>query len=285
MTDEIVKVEFAPQFQPAEITADFDSMKAELAKLLEPYQGMTDEALMKMDTREVKSCRADVNRIIKSVEDGRKAIKRAYNEPLAAFEEQVKELLLPAHEAADMLGGVVNRKEMHEQKLRLEGLKNTYLDAAGVLVDVVPFERLLELNPHWKNKGRGAAKHAEELVEIHIKLNKDWKRLQSLEESMPFYQEAEAEFFRTLDIGAAIDFDKKRQEEQAKIDALKADVEEIKEYQQQVVEKPAETAPYEEQEDEVMEFVFTVFCTTKERDEIIAYLKSKGIQGKAGKVA
>lgn len=279
MTDEIVKVEFAT-YQPAEITADFDAMKAELDKLLEPYHGMTDEALMRLSTKEVKSCRTDVNRIITNVEDGRKAIKRAYNEPLAQFEAKVKELLEPARDAADQLKAIVDKKEEQEKALRLEGLENTYLDAAPALADVVPFERLLAEKPEWTNKSYGAAKAAEEIIERTVKLAKDWEALKKMEGAMPFYQEAEAEFFRTLDLGKAVEYDNARQQEQAKIDAMKVEVEEYRETSKSIEEtqEGVETG-------ELFEFVFTVQCTRVQADEIISFLKSKGIQGRAGKVA
>lgn len=261
----IVKAGVA-SYRPAEITADFGAMRERLAELMAPYEGMTEEALMALDTKEVKACRADVNRIIKDVEDGRKAVKRAYNEPLKAFEAQVAELLAPAHEAADMLASVVNSKETKERELRLEGLRNTYQDCAPALAEVVPFERILEENTAWANKSYGAAKAADEIIERTAKLAKDWATLQAMQNGIAQYEVVEREFFRTLDISASIDAGKRAEEEQARIDALKAEREEIAEYQQG--------------EQELERFTFTVECTRAQRDRIIGYLKGQGIHGK-----
>ena len=91
MTQEIERAGFSPAFTPAVIECDFDGMRARLAEMIEPYSGLDERALATLDVKEAKRCRADLNRIIKSVEDGRKAVKRAYNDPLKAFEEEVRQ--------------------------------------------------------------------------------------------------------------------------------------------------------------------------------------------------
>lgn len=270
-------------YTPATITADFDGMREKLDGLLEPYRGVTDEALMKMSAKEVKACRADVNAIINNVEDARKAIKRAYNEPLAEFEAKVKELLEPARAAADQLKGVIDRKGAQERELRLEGLRNTYIDCAPALAEVVPFERILAEKPEWANKSYGAAKAAEEIIERTVKLAKDWASLQVMENSMAFYKEAEVVFFDTLDIGKAIDHNAQLEQRRAEIDAMREEVEGYREEQAAAVEPEPEPAAIET--GELFEFSFTVECTKEQRDQIIAFLRSIGVHGKAGKAA
>jgi hypothetical protein len=58
----------------------------------------------------------------------------------------------------------------------------------------------------------------EEEEAIIAQTMKDWDALKQQRESMAFYAEAEAEYFRTLDLGRALRLNSEREEEQARID-------------------------------------------------------------------
>ena len=283
---------FSPIVTAPQIGANFEQMKRVLDDALADYRGLDDEALARMDPKEIAACHKHVNAYITNFEDARKRVRAEYMRPYDEFKAKCDELLAEAREAKEKLAAAKKRNQEIRRELLVEGLRNTYLDAAGALAEVVPFERLLGMHPEWPNLDGKAGKHAEELVDALVGLNKDWKRLQGLEPSMPFYQEAEAEFFRTLDIGAALDLDKRRQEEQARIDAMKAEVEAYREEREAAARPEPEAEPPQEEETqpeqgrgvpEILEFVFTVQCTYAQRDEIVAFLKSIGVTGRAGK--
>ena len=186
---EIERAGFSPAFTPAVIECDFDGMRARLAEMIEPYSGLDERALATLDVKEAKRCRADLNRIIKSVEDGRKAVKRAYNDPLKAFEEEVREVLAPAIEARDAIDAHVKGIEDAERAKLREGLANSYYDYAPALVEAVPFERIVE--PQWLNKSFGAVKACEAMYAKVDAIAGDWDALKKLD--LPCYAEAERE--------------------------------------------------------------------------------------------
>lgn len=72
------------------IDDNFDSLKIEIGKQMMKYQGLvfTDENI-----KEAKTTKAELNKMITTLEDNRKAIKRKWNDPYNAFETKVKELL------------------------------------------------------------------------------------------------------------------------------------------------------------------------------------------------
>ncbi len=269
---------FIKSVKPAEITADFAAMKDKLDELLEPYQDMDDAALAKMHEKDVKACRADVNHIIKSVEDGRKAIKKTYNAPLKEFEDKVKELLAPAREASEQLNAVATEIEDNRKELKRQGLENSYNDYAPFLVPVVPFNRLLEAQ--WLNKSYSGKKACEELYAKVDKIADDWEQLKRNKEKMPFYQEAEAEFFRTLDASAALKLEADREAEQARIDELHAQVDAPHEEPQVEQEEPQQDipcAPYTPPEH--TDYVICVSLNADQKKQLIAFFKSCGIHG------
>ena len=221
MTDAIAK--FSPVYEPAVITADFEAMEAARDELIKPFLNMDEEMLAKMPLADVKRSRANLRAIIKDVEDARKRVKREYSAPLDAFEARVKDLLAPAREADERMKAAVDSKEAALRDERYRRLSERYEEFAPALVPVVPVDRLIE--DRWLTKtGFGEGMQAlEEKVE---QISSDWEALKAQEATLPFFNEAEAELFRTLDLGAALRLSQSRAEEQARIDALKADVEE-----------------------------------------------------------
>lgn len=222
-----------PVYVPAVIDAKaYLAAKGDYVEhMMEPYADMDEAALEAMDLSEMKTCRADLNRIIKEVEDERKAIKKMYNEPLKAFEAKVAEMLEPVRKSEELLAGGIKAIEASRKELRRQSLEGEYEIFAPALVPVVPFDRILAINPKWLNASYNGVKATEEMEDAVAKIARDWDALKKQAHTLPFYQEAEAAFFRTLDLGAALDVSRSRAEEQARIDALKAEVDGDVEYE------------------------------------------------------
>ena len=85
---------------------------------------------------------------------------------------------------------------------------------------VVPYERLHE--DQWLNKTFGEIK-AQQALEAKVSdVARDWETLKAQQETMPHYADAEREFFRTLDLGAALNAARLADEEDRRIAELKA---------------------------------------------------------------
>lgn len=213
-------VPFEPILQPATIEADFDGMKARLAEVLKPFEGLTLEQVALMSLKEQKDARKGLNDYANQLEDARKAIKRAYNAPLKEFEDSCKELLAMIDAPKALIDGAIKKREADDRQARFDHLAEHYAEFAPALVPVVPFERIAE--KEWGNATHGEKKAERELEDKVSHIAKDWEALRL--SGMAFPQEAEAEFFRTLSLQAAIDYDARRREEQAAIDAMRAEV-------------------------------------------------------------
>jgi len=280
MTEE--EMGLAVTFTPVVITADFDGMRAKLDKLLEPYDDLSDEAVMAMPLKDAKTCRADLNRMSKELNDARKAVKKDYDKPLKEFEAKVKELVELINAPSDVLDGVIKTREEEEKQKRREGLENTYHDFAPALVPAVPFERILE--PKWLNKSFGAAKAAEELENKVAKISADWKQLKTLK--LEFYDEDEAVFFRTLDLTQAIAHENERKEEQARIDSMKQEVDGYAAEREQTVEPEPELKPKAPEpsylHEEKKNYIIHCSMTEGQKRELGAFFKSCSIHGTIG---
>lgn len=135
MTDLIVR---QPETTP--VSWNKAEIAAEVAAIARRYEGVvvTDKAQAKKD-------RAECNRILKQIDDARKAVKRQYEAPLKAFEADVREIVEPLKAARDAIDAQVVQMEAAEQKARREALEAVW----NAYEHSVPLERVWDAR--WLN--------------------------------------------------------------------------------------------------------------------------------------
>ena len=211
VTPEVIQEEaLAVQFQPATITADFAGMRAKLEKMIEPYRGITPETAASMDIKEAKACRADLRAISKRLNDDRKAIKKAYEAPLKEFEAAIKELDALIAEPCRVIDEAIKAREEAEREGRRNALEQVYRDFMPELVELVPFDAILD--PKWLNKSFGEKKAENELCEKVAGIAADWESFKKIKPQLHFPDEAEREFWRTLSLREANEADARLRE-------------------------------------------------------------------------
>ena len=207
-------------YAPSSIEANFDALEQRVRKTVELYKGATYDLTKAATIKEAKDDRRYLNGLKNEIEERRKAVKREYSKPLAAFEKRCKEITEIIDDAADGIKAQIDQAE-EERKARAKAkLEEHYETFAGLLAPVVPYERFHE--KQWLNKSFGEVKAKEALEAKVSKLAGDWETLKSQFEGEPYYEEAERELFATLDLGAAITSARKAAEEAARIAELKA---------------------------------------------------------------
>ena len=147
-------------------------------------------------------------------------MKREYNKPLDAFERRCKQITAIIDESTDAIKAQLDEAEQTRKDALYSRLQQHYEEFAGLLAPVVPYERLHE--PQWLNKTFGEVK-AQQALEAKVSdVARDWETLKAQQEAMPHYADAEREFFRTLDLGAALNAARLADEEDQRIAELKA---------------------------------------------------------------
>lgn len=271
------------------IKTDIIEMNAglERAKGLVDIYDVPDEVLDGMELRDVKEGMADLNAAIKVAEDMRKAFKRHMQEPVERVEALYREHIAPVMSLRDRYKGAKVRIEDAERQQRREDLRAAYEEYAPALVDMVPFDRLLE--PQWLNKSFGAKKAEEALLSKVDGVAKDWEAFGA----MPWTDKeaAELDFFRTLSLRVTAMLDEQRKQERERLEAMKATVQEYREEQGGVAEAPADYTPevfetpkiVQEAEQVVASvpevWLFALEMTPEQKAALISYMKSQGIHG------
>lgn len=210
-------------YAPSPIEANFDAIEKRVRKTVELYEGATYDLTKADKIKEAKNDRSYLNGLKSEIEERRKAVKREYNKPLAAFEKRCKEITSIIDGASDGIKAQLDEAEERRRAGARAALEAHYREFAELLAPVVPYERLHD--DKWLNKSFGEVKAKKALEAKVSKLAGDWETLKSQFEGEPYYEEAERELFATLDLGAAITAARKAAEEAARIAELKAAME------------------------------------------------------------
>lgn len=220
---EVIEEQGAPDlvvtYSPSVISANFDAMEDSIRAKVADYEGAKYDLTKDESIKEAKNDRLYLNGLKKEIEERRKAVKREYNKPLAAFEKRCKEITSIIDGASDGIKAQLDQAEEDRKSRAMAKLKEHYETFAELLAPVVPYERLHE--KQWLNKGFGEVKAKKALEAKVSAVARDWDTLKAQRDSMAHYEVAERELFRTLDLGAALNAARAADEEDARIAAMR----------------------------------------------------------------
>lgn len=233
--------ELSVTFVPASIKANFARLDAQVEKMIAGYADITYDLTSPEAIKQAKRDRAYINGIVKDIDTKRKAVKRDYMLPYNEFEGQANAITAKAKKASDNIKRQLDQAE-DDRKADLHAvLKEHYEAFAGVLVELIPYERIHDAQ--WLNKTFGEVKAKNVIEEKVEKIASDWDTLKTQKDT-PHYDTAERTFFETLDLGAALSEARKAQEADELIAELRKETEAIKEAQsEQPIPEEAPPAP------------------------------------------
>ena len=210
-------------YAPSSIEANFDALEKRVRKTVELYEGATYDLTKADKIKEAKNDRFYLNGLKNEIEERRKAVKREYNKPLAAFEKRCKEITSIIDGASDGIKAQLDEAEERRRAGARAALEAHYREFAELLAPVVPYERLHD--DKWLNKSFGEVKAKKALEEKVSAVARDWDTLKAQRDSMAHYEVAERELFRTLDLGSALNAARAADDEDARIAAMREAVE------------------------------------------------------------
>ena len=132
--------------QAGKISFNYEETKAFLQEKMAEYDGavFTDET-MDIAKRE----RASLRKLKTQMDEERKKVKNAWNEPLKQFEDQVKDILELVEKPVTAIDKQVKEYEERKKQEKLETCKKIYGEEIGELVKILPFERIYDSK--WVN--------------------------------------------------------------------------------------------------------------------------------------
>ena len=210
-------------FTPASIEANFAALDARVDEMIADYKDARYDLTSADAIKQAKRDRTYLNGIAKEIDERRKAVKREYMAPYMEFEARANAITQKVKDASASIKEQLDEAEAARRDSLYSELQEHYKDYAGLLVPVVPYERIHE--DKWLNKTFGLVK-AQQAIEAKVdKLAHDWDTLKA-QQGMAHYDIAERRFFETLDLGEALTAAHEADEADRRIEVMKAGVEE-----------------------------------------------------------
>lgn len=229
--------DLAVTFSPGIIKANFAALEAQADKIIAQYDNWQPNPDNPDDVKDCARERKYLNGLANQIDNKRKDIKREYTHPLTEFEQEANRIRDKLKATAAKLQEVENVADQARRDRREVELKEHYEAFAGALVEVLPFEKILDQK--WLNKSEKPKKVEQELESKTLRVIQEWENLKAL--NLENLAEAEAHYFEHLDFSAAVAYAQKLAEDKRRIAALKEQVE------QPVVEEPVSyEQPYSE---------------------------------------
>jgi len=198
---------------PAEISGNFDELKAEIAERVSYYK---DLAYTDSQMKEAKADRAKLRKLVTAIDDQRKRVKSDLLAPYVALETKLDEIKALIQEPIDMIDAQVKEYESLQKQTKTESIRQTFINKG------YPWMADVMWNPRWLNTTYSMKAITEEIDAQILKYETDLKMLETMEN---YSFEAIEEYKRTLDYGKAM-LKAHELKEQAK---RKAEYEETKE--------------------------------------------------------
>lgn len=217
--------ELAVSFKPGVLSANFSALDSYVDGILAEYDGWEPSSDSEEDVKQCSVHRKYLNGLAKQIDEKRKAYKNDYLRPLNVFEAECNRIRDKVKDVSNRLSDVEKDADEARKSRKREELQVHYEAYAGLLADVVPYDRIAD--PKWLNKQPTLEKARIELEEKVDKVAADWDTLKRL--NLEFFEQAELQFFQTLDLGQATAYADKLAEDKRKLDAMKAEMEQYAE--------------------------------------------------------
>lgn len=234
----------AVSFKPASIEANFAALDARVSQMIEGYEEARYDLTKADDIKQAKRDRAYLNGILKQIKGALKSVKREHMRIYDEFEAQARPTTAKIEAASANIEAQLDEAEERRKDALYAVLKEHYEGFAGLLVPVVPYERIHE--EKWLNKTFGEIKAKNAIEEKVDKIAHDWETLKSQRGLLPHYETAERVFFETLDLGAGLNAAREAQAADERIAELRDAVDDR--FESAMPDTEPETLPAEEPE-------------------------------------
>lgn len=167
--------------------------------------------------KQAKADRAELNNLVKAIEERRKKVKKIINEPYDVFEAELKEVLALIQEPVSIIDKQVKAFEDQQKEEKKAKIREAYDEVIGDLAQVLPFEKVFDgryLNQTYKLIT--AQTNIKAKVE---RVRTDLETIDSLDSK--YKLNAKDVYIKTFDLSKALAENKRLSDLEAKLEAEK----------------------------------------------------------------
>lgn len=153
--------------------------------------------------KQLKGMRADINKIARAIDDGRKAMDRDVKSAIGDADRALNGLRDRVKAVYDATGKQIEEADALQRKARMNLLEREYEAIAPDLMALVPLSSFIAREPKLAQKSWGGTKACDALGEMVADAVHDRARI--MDGDVEFSTEADMVYCRTLDLRKALD--------------------------------------------------------------------------------
>lgn len=167
--------------------------------------------------KQAKADRAELNGLIKDIEDRRKIVKKIINEPYIVFEAELKDILALIQEPVGLIDKQVKAFEDQQKEEKKSKIRAAYDEVIGDLESVLPFDKVFD--SRYLNQTYKLATAQADIKSKVEKVRTDLEAIDSLESK--YKLNAKDVYIKTLDLSKALAENKRLSDLEEKLEAEK----------------------------------------------------------------
>lgn len=176
------------------------------------YEGIvyTEETV-----KTAKNDRAELNNLVKAIDERRKKVKEVINQPYAEFEKELKEITDLIKKQSAEIDEQVKAFETAEKEEKRAKIMEAYEKAVGNLAEILPFSKVFD--QRYLNK---TCKLESAIADVQKKIEQVKTDLETIESVCGTYKlNAKDVYVRTLDLSKAMAEEKRLKDLEEKLEA------------------------------------------------------------------
>lgn len=194
------------------------------------YSGVayTEETL-----KEARNDRAELNKLLKVIEDRRKKVKEIINKPYVDFEAELKEVTVLIQKQVNEIDQQISVFEKKQKEEKEKKIREAYNEVIGELAAVLPFEKVFD--SRYLNKTYKLSTAQADVKQKVKKVRTDLETIDSLDSK--YKLNAKDVYIKTLDLSKALAENKRLTDLEEKLEAERIRKEKEAEARRQVEER------------------------------------------------
>lgn len=189
-----------------------EELEAVIRAKAQEYKGMvyTEDTM-----KQAKKDRADLNKLVKAIEERKRSVKKTLMEPYETFDKEVSEVVALIKEPASLIARQIKEYEEQQKAEKRQKLQAVYDENIGELADVLPFEKVFR--QQYLNATFSLGKASGEIVDAIGKVKNDLETIAGLDTK--FQVNVRDVYIRTLDLSKALAENNRLQKLEAQMEA------------------------------------------------------------------
>lgn len=268
-----LKVSEIQQIQP--VSFNFEELKKELVEKSEHYK----TAVYTEETITVaKQDRANLNKLVKAVNDEKIRVKNEIMKPYLPFETQCKELMEIVKSATENIDSQIKAFEQKKREEKLSEITDYFGEKVGIYKDLINFD--LIYNERWLNVTYELKQVKADIDHIITKTKNDLMTIDSIVKNEETNSQVRDFYFRNISnpsvLGASLEEAKRIEATKVNLAEMKKQQEEAERAKQTIIPKQSNNLPTNKVH--LYKLSFNIYVTEEQAIKIKEFFTNNNIK-------